>query len=84
MTLHIDTAKLNHPGIKVFQNEDPDFPLICFWMTFVYSISFIFTVYSVQDDGIAMFDRIAEKIDDILFQLRLIFVAITTLTTKRG
>lgn len=36
---------------------------LLFRVTLVHSRSFIFTVYRPQDDGIAMFYRIAEKID---------------------
>lgn len=33
----------------------------------VHCMSLIFTVYCPQNDGIAMFDKIAEKIEDILY-----------------
>lgn len=38
----------------------------CLQVALVHSLSFVFTVYCPQDDGIAMFNRIVEKIDNIL------------------
>lgn len=43
------------------KKEDPYFLL-----TLAPILSFVFSVYHPQDDGIAIFDRIAKKIDDIL------------------
>lgn len=48
------------------EHENPDFPFMDFQVAFIHSMSFVFIMYCPWDNGIAMFDRIAEKIEDIL------------------
>lgn len=48
------------------KNKDPDFPSMCFCVVLIHSVSFIFNVSCQQDDGIVIFDKIAEKIVDLL------------------
>lgn len=46
-------------------NKVPDLPFICFRVIFVNS-TFFFTLYRPQDDGTAVFDKIVEKIDNVI------------------
>lgn len=54
------------PCVSETQNKDPDFPFMYFHVAFVHGIYFIFTFKRSQDNGTIMFDKIVEKIDDIL------------------
>ena len=54
------------PCGRVSAYEDPELPFMCFRVALVRSTSFIFTLYRPQNDGVILFDRIADKIDTIL------------------
>lgn len=53
------------PCDRYHKNEDLDLPFMCFLVSIVNRMSFVLAVYLPRDDGIAMFERIAEKIDGI-------------------
>lgn len=53
------------PSGRNSQNKDLNFPFMCFQVTIVHSMSI--TVNHSPNDGIAMFERIAEKLNDISF-----------------
>lgn len=48
------------------KTEEADLPFMCFHVGLVHCNSFFFTFYRMQNDGTAMFDKIVEKIDNIL------------------
>lgn len=57
--------KCEIPCDRESKNKDPDFPYICHRMVLVHSTNFLFTFCRPPDDRTIMFDKIAEKIDDI-------------------